>query len=719
MKKQLLFAFGAFALSLGSFAQQNLKLHPCNTYEAMEEVFKNNPDAKSRYNLVQSQLELEYQQAISNISAQKTAATIYTVPVVFHIMGPQVISDQTFIDIISYINNDYAKTGSDVGTISSAFSSLYVDAEIRFALAQKDPTGKCTNGIIRHNSDNMTWNQSSPSYNYSGNGTNRWPTNKYLNVYIVDCISGPSNPCPPTGSYIGGYTYLPGTWGTNASQDAIVMLKNQLAQSNPHDSRTLSHEIGHWLNLSHVWGGTNQPGVSCGNDNVSDTPLTEGHFSTCPASIGGNTCDPSTNDNIENIMDYSSCPKMFTQGQVTRMRSAITSATSGRNNLWTATNYSATGLAGGYTCTPVADFKANKLNNCTGNPITFTSMSYVGSSGTYTWTFQGGTPATSNATSQAVTYATPGTYSVSLTVSNSTGSNVMNKTSYITVTNGSGGVSAPNTHDIESSGVPTDISVINNNAGSVAWTQNASAGANSTAKSMFLNNASTSGTAGHIDWFETPIYNLSGTTGISLSYYYAYAKKVAAQADSFKVQYSLDCGGSWTNILGVPSVGTMATNTGGTTSTAFTPSSVQWKQATIPSSLLSALNNKPSVKFRFYFRNDMSLTSSNNIYIDQINLLGTVAGVGITELENTIGLSIYPNPTNSSATIDFNVNTTDKVKISVIDLLGKVLEENQNIDATSNKVTYTINKNEQLAKGIYIVNIEVNGQRLSKKLIIE
>jgi hypothetical protein len=293
----------------------------------------------------------------------------------------------------------------------------------------------------------------------------------------------------------------------------------------------------------------------------------------------------------------------------------------------------------------------------------------------------------------------------------------MNKTSFITVTNGSGGIFAPNLHDMETVGVPTDIAVINNNAGSVAWTQNTSTGASTTSKSMFLNNASTSATTGHIDWFETPIYNLSFSSGITLSYYYAYAKKVAAQADSFKVQYSLDCGGSWTNILGVPSTAAMASASGGTSATAFTPTSAQWKLTSINSALLTNLNNKPSVKFRFYFRNDLSLSSSNNIYIDQINL--AVANVGLNELENAIGLSIYPNPTNASATGDFNINTNDKVKISVIDLLGKVLEENQNIDAANTKVTYTINKTGQLAQGIYIINIDVNGQRLSKKLIIE
>lgn len=723
MKKHLFTFLSLATLIVSVKAQNNSKFIPCSTYDAMEEGFKNNPQLKSQYDAQSAQFEQEYQRALTEFSNKRTAATVYTVPVVFHIMGAQNISDQVFIDAVAQLNKDYSKTGPDVASIDPTFSPLYVDAEVRFVLAKRDPVGNCTNGIIRHPNESMYWDQISPNYKYSGTGTNRWPVNKYLNVYVVNCISNSMSgvTCPTSGgSFVGGYTYLPGgtPYTSNGNMgDAIVYRASLLGQSDILDVRSLSHEIGHWLNLKHTFGDTNNPGVNCGDDQVTDTPDTKGNFSTCPSSTGTNSCDASTNQNVENIMDYSSCPKMFTQGQVTRLRTALQSSVGGRNNLWSAANLTATGISASYTCAPVANFTSNKVNVCTGSTINFTSQSFVGSSaGTYTWTFQGGTPATSNATAQTVSYPAPGTYSVSLTASNASGSNTINKIAYITVVNGTGGISAPNIHDIETTGVPADINVINGNAGSVAWTQNTATGANSTTKSMFLSNASTSNTLGHIDYFETPIYNFSSTTNISLSYYYAYAKKNAAQADSFKVQYSLDCGGTWSNILGVPTTAAMASASGGTTTAAFTPSAAQWKQVNISSALLSTLNNKPSVKFRFYFRNDVALTSANNIYIDQINISGTV---GLNELENEIGLSIYPNPTNSSSTLEFNAKQNDKVKVSVIDMLGKVLEENNNLDASSGKVIYTINKSEKLAQGVYLVNIELNGKRLSKKLIVE
>lgn len=724
MKKNILLSIG-IASMIGLNAQSNLKQIPCGTYEAMEEAFKADPNSRVRYNLVQSQLELEYQQALSNLNKQKTAAVpIYTVPVVFHIMGTGhsgSVTDQVFVNLISYLNNDYAKTGNDIAQINPTFASLYVDAEIRFALAQKDPNGNCTNGIIRHNSDSKYWSQTSPNYAYSGTGTNRWPTTKYLNIYIVDCISSSTSPCPQTGSYVAGYTYLPGTWGTGSSQDAIVLLSfnGALAQSDPHKSRTIAHEIGHWLNLQHTFGGTNNPEISCGNDGIGDTPNTKGYFqiNTCPSHGAGSFTGCSPTENDENIMDYGSCPKMFTQGQVTAMRTALTSSTGGRNNLWTAANLLATGITPGYTCTPVANFDYDKQTICSGQSVNFTNTSQIGSgTGSIAWNFQNGSPATSTSTSQVVTYNTPGIYSVSLTATNPNGTNTLNKVSIINVVNGSSFLTAPILESYESGSLPAGSIVSNPNAGSVTWAVNTSNGANSTANSMYINNASVSNTGGHIDVFETPIYNFYNTTAVTLSYWYAYAKKLSTQTDTFKVQYSLDCGGTWVNVIGVPAPVTMATNSGGTTSTPFVPSAIQWKQVNISSSFLSALSNKTSVKFRFYFRSSSVVGSSNNIYIDQININGTV---GLNEFESQIGLSLFPNPTNASSTIQFHLNDSETAKVTILDVTGRTIEQTTKFDFNGNNAEYIINKNNALAKGIYIVNLEIGNHQVSKKLVIE
>ncbi|MBK7182529.1 MAG: hypothetical protein IPH89_06110 [Bacteroidetes bacterium] len=109
-----------------------------------------------------------------------------------------------------------------------------------------------------------------------------------------------------------GYAYLP---GTTAAEDGIMILNSYIGSigtGNIQKSHALTHEIGHYLNLNHTWGGTNNPGVDCsGDDNVSDTPKTEG-WTSC--NLTGATCT-STLDNVQNFMEYSYCSTMFTVGQ--------------------------------------------------------------------------------------------------------------------------------------------------------------------------------------------------------------------------------------------------------------------------------------------------------------------------------------------------------------------------------------------------------------------
>jgi PKD repeat protein len=343
----------------------------------------------------------------------------------------------------------------------------------------------------------------------------------------------------------------------------------------------------------------------------------------------------------------------------------------------------------------------------------------VGTSGGVSWTFQGGTPATSTATSQVVTYATPGTYSVAITATNTSGTNTKTVTSFVTVVNTVGGVLVPDANSFEAATLPSSITVTNLNAGSPTWIQNTAVGANSTAKSIYINNASSSSTPGHVDIFETPVYDFSTTSNITLSYYYAYAKRLATQADTFKVQYSLDCGGTWANIIGVPTTAQMATASGSVTTTAFVPTAAKWVLKTHAPALLGVLNNKPSVKLRFVFTSDKVVGRSNNIYIDQINLTGTILTTGISEIEKSMELVIYPNPTASTANVDFNLEPNKSVKINLVDIMGRVLEETTKTANNDGRISHTINQGGNLASGIYFVNIDVNNQRISKKVIIE
>jgi hypothetical protein len=119
---------------------------------------------------------------------------------------------------------------------------------------------------------------------------------------------------------------------------------------------------------------------------------------------------------------------------------------------------------------------------------------------------------------------------------------------------------------------------------------------------------------------------------------------------------------------------------------------------------------------RFYFQ-EGSGGFGNKIYIDSVNLVA--APVGINELTRHLRLILSPNPTNSSATLNFVLSNDANVKVAVMDVAGKIVsnERTYNLAAGDHKIV--VNENATLSKGIYIVSLEYNGTKMAKKLVIE
>ena len=201
----------------------------------------------------------------------------------------------------------------------SAFEDIIGDVQMQFKLARKDPNGVCHSGINRIVS----------SETYVGEEDMKlliqWPRNKYLNVWVCADASGAA-----------GYSLYPGSvnGSDNSAMDGIVIQASytgSIGTSNNFRSRVLSHEIGHWLNLRHLWGNSNSPGEedNCDNDdNVSDTPNSKG-WTVC--NLEGISCG--SLDNVQNYMEYAYCGRMFTEGQKTRLRTAALSSVAQRNQL--------------------------------------------------------------------------------------------------------------------------------------------------------------------------------------------------------------------------------------------------------------------------------------------------------------------------------------------------------------------------------------------------
>lgn len=246
----------------------------CGTTTAQDELYRKFPELKN-----QQQLYDNYVFNFINEHHEESGRNLIIIPIVFHIIhdyGVENIPDENIYDQVAILNRDYNRLNADTSSVVNAFKSNIANVGIEFRLAQKDPDGNCTNGIDRI---------ASP-LTYLGNDAaklNPWDRRNYLNVWVVKKME----------NGVAGYAYKPiSVTGLNFKADGIIILADyigSLQPSSPNTSRALTHEIGHWLNLSHPWGDTNNPEVSCGDDGIYDTPITKGHKDCVP--VADFTCD--------------------------------------------------------------------------------------------------------------------------------------------------------------------------------------------------------------------------------------------------------------------------------------------------------------------------------------------------------------------------------------------------------------------------------------------
>jgi hypothetical protein len=283
MKKILKLTLVLALSATASYAQRN-----CGTMDHLHQQLTDDPTMQQRMD----EIEAHTQNYILNESDRNTASV--TIPVVFHVLyntSAQNISDARILAQLDVLNKDFRKLNSDIVNVPAAFSSLAADASVAFCLATVDPNGNPTSGIIRK-STTVTSFSSNNAMKYSAQGGNdAWNSSKYLNIWICNLGSG-----------LLGYAQFPG--GAAATDGGVVLFGTVGSASVPgtstpyHLGRTLTHEVGHWLNLRHIWGDAN-----CGSDLVSDTPTQQTSNYGCPT-FPKVTCSNGPNgDMFMNYMD--------------------------------------------------------------------------------------------------------------------------------------------------------------------------------------------------------------------------------------------------------------------------------------------------------------------------------------------------------------------------------------------------------------------------------
>ena len=242
-----------------------------------------------------------------------------TIPVVVHVVyktAGEKISDAQIKSQIDVLNADYGATNPDKASVPPVWAGLLTDSGIRFALAKKNPSGKATKGIVRKKTTKNSFAGDDSVKSSSMGGANPWPTDRYLNVWVCSLGDG-----------LLGYAQFP---GGPAPTDGVVILNTAFgtvgtARAPFNLGRTATHEVGHWLNLRHIWGDTDD---CSGSDFVDDTPGQQHPNRASPAFPHISCNNGPHGDMFMNYMDYvdDAAMVMFTKGQVARMQMALESA---------------------------------------------------------------------------------------------------------------------------------------------------------------------------------------------------------------------------------------------------------------------------------------------------------------------------------------------------------------------------------------------------------
>jgi hypothetical protein len=270
----------------------------------------------------------------------------------------------------------------------------------------------------------------------------------------------------------------------------------------------------------------------------------------------------------------------------------------------------------------------------------------------------------------------------------------------------------PIVEGFESNALPGTMWNISHTSTGADWAVTGNAAATGS-KSCMIDNSNN--TAGNNSILQTALsYDMTTYTSPALSFKVAYQKKASGNNDKLQVFVSTDCGNSWvskwarwSSTLDVLS---------GTGTGVFTPTSAEFTTYTVN---ISSLSGSTNVLFRWEFFADPN-GPGNNIYLDDINITNVAtAAAGIEHIETNTGLNLYPNPSGGRTNITFNLTEKQSVAIQVTDMLGRTVETIDSKMYQAGETTLIIGADKAYEPGVYLVNINMDEQHISKKLLVQ
>jgi hypothetical protein len=296
----------------------------CRAVEEHLRLLRTSPEYRWR----RREIEREVGEWIRAYGTDGIRSGLIRIPVVVHVVwktAAENISAAQIQSQIDVLNEDFRRLNADAASTPAPFAAVAADARLEFALAVRGPGCVPTNGITRHNTTVSGWT-------YPGNGmkaaatggADPWDSSQYLNIWIVNY----------TDDTLGFATFPGGA----AAVDGLVLKYQATGRTGTtipgaNLGRTATHEIGHWLDLHHIWGDAVSSSVDCSDsDLVADTPNQAGaspfSSSSCRTFPSTSCSNGPNGDMFVNYMDYSAdqCMNTFTAGQVVRMDAALHTA---------------------------------------------------------------------------------------------------------------------------------------------------------------------------------------------------------------------------------------------------------------------------------------------------------------------------------------------------------------------------------------------------------
>ncbi len=686
----------------------------CGTETALAERLKARPALLARVQAVEATLRKTRPPRLF----QRVNPRV-TIPVVVHIVlpDPTVVTDQQILNQIATLNQDYIAQNPDIAGVPAAWQGLAGNAELQFCLAARTPDGDPSSGITRTvtSRSGFSINDAASGAKYtSSGGAPAWDNTRYLNIWVCvleDNFLGVAT--PP------GNVFPPEEDGVVVNYRAFGDVGSARAPFNL--GRTLTHEIGHYFGLRHIWG--DDGGDCSGDDGVDDTPPQASETYGCPTGVQTDQCSPVAPGYMYmNFMDYvnDACMLLFTTGQTDRMRNALDAQ---RASLLSSDGCVPVNLRSidasvaevlqpsGYRCeagqTPLVTLKNRGFDELTSVTIRYTVND--GAPTDFHWTGQLASLEQTGVTLPAF-QSGQGNFTFkawTLNPNNETDEQPENDTAAITFSYRAP-ASMPFIETFEGNAFPPEGFSIRNPDRSFTWQRAfaGSYGAGASGRSAFVRNLGYA-VNNEVDDLVGPVIDATSADSVFVSFDVAAAAATALNVtgnawDTLEVLITLDCGQTFIP-TGYKKWGPTLVTRKTPTDVEFVPTAGEWRTDTID--LTPFVNKQP---FRVVFRNTSNY--ENNVYIDQVNIFKKDVNADLASR----GILIWPNAFSRQFYIEFSTWPDDLKAIAVYDAAGRQVYRQQPVIRSGNRTTIDL---VNASNGVYFVTLFYSQQVRTYKIV--